>query len=61
MLNAVWMGTINSASLKIRYYGEDANILKRKLKMSCPGLFKPELAGGEELQPEFMKIGEDEE
>ena len=61
LLNAVWMGTINSASLKIRYYGEDANILKRKLKMSCPGLFKPELAGGEELQPEFMKIGEDVE
>ena len=61
LLNAVWMGTINSASLKIRYFGEDANVLKRKLEMSCPGLFKPELAGGEDLQPEFTKIGEDEE
>ena len=61
LLNAVWMGTISSASLKIRYYGEDAKTLQRKLEMSCPGLFKPELAGGENLTPVFTKIGKDEE
>ena len=61
LLNAAWMGTINSASLRITYIGEDAKTLERKLKMSCPGLFRPELAGGEKLTPEFVKVGKDEE
>ena len=60
LLNAVWMGTINSASLKIRYIGEDAKLLEGKLKMTCPGLFNPELAGGEDLAPKFVEIGIDE-
>ena len=61
LLNAVWMGTINSASLKIRYIGEDAKVLEKKLAMSCPGLFSSELGGGEKMTPEFVRIGRNEE
>ena len=59
LLNAVWMGTIGSAALKITYIGEDADLLERKLKMSCPGLFDKNKAGGEELRPDFVNIGND--
>ena len=61
LLNAVWMGKIDSASLKITYIGEDAKTLERKLRMSCPGLFNSVLAGGDDLKPKFLKIVEDEE
>lgn len=61
LLNAIWMGTINSASLKITYIGEDAKTLERKLKMSCPGMFNSAEAGGEKLTPSFVKIGKDED
>ncbi|MBQ8053193.1 MAG: hypothetical protein IJ198_05275 [Lachnospiraceae bacterium] len=57
LLNAVWMGTIGSAGLKITYIGQDAAWLERKLKMSCPGLFDQSLAGGEDLKPAFVNIG----
>lgn len=61
LVNAVWMGTLARASLKIRLISERAGAIRNKLVMTCPALFDPKLAGEEITEIEFENVGGSEE
>ena len=61
LLNALWMGQIASAQLKIRLISERANQIRNKLIMTCPALFDPETAGDRITEIEFENVGGREE
>ena len=58
LLTAVWMGRTAGPSLRITYVGDDAELLEEKLRMSCPALFDPALAGGESYELYFENVSE---
>lgn len=59
LINAIWLGQMNSCSFRFSYIGDDAELLEEKFHMAYPGLFDPGLAGGEKFDLFFDNVSED--
>ena len=58
LTSAVWLSRMSSCSFRLSYIGNDADLLEEKLHMAYPGLFDPDLAGGEQFNLFFENVAE---
>lgn len=58
LIRALWMGRNALTPLKIWYVSEEAEAFRARLRVICPALFDPALAGGERYELCFETITE---